>query len=60
MRITRHILVPGWIMIFGLVSLSNPPGGVWTSLALCVVGLVLIPAVLLIGSAGGPRQSPPA
>jgi hypothetical protein len=59
MRITRHILVPGWITAFGLVSLSNPPGGVWASLSMCVVGLVVIPALLLIGSASGPRQSPP-
>jgi hypothetical protein len=59
-RITRHILVPGWIMVFGLVSLSNPPGGVWASLSMCVVGLVVVPALLLIGSASGPRQSPPA
>jgi hypothetical protein len=58
--ITRNILVPGWIMVFGLVSLSNPPGGVWASLSMCVVGLVVIPGLLLIGSASGPRQSPPA
>ena len=60
MTITRHMLVPGWIMIFGFVSLSNPPGGVWASLSMCVVGLVVIPALLLIGLGSGPRQSPPA
>jgi hypothetical protein len=59
-RIARHILVPGWIMIFGLVSLSDPPGGVWASLWMCVVGLVVIPAILLIGRGRGPRQSPRA
>jgi hypothetical protein len=57
--ITRNILVPGWIMIFGLVSLSDPPGGVWASLSMCVVGLVVIPALLLIGSGSGRRRSPP-
>ena len=58
MTITRNILVPGWIMIFGLVSLSDPRG-VWASLSMCVVGLVVIPALLLIGSGSGRRRSPP-
>jgi hypothetical protein len=49
--LTRNVLVPGWILIFGCVLLSAQPLGVPASLLLCVVGLLVIPARMLIPAA---------
>jgi len=51
MGLTRNVLVPAWIMIFGCVLLSAQPLGVPASLLLCVVGLLVIPARVLIPAA---------
>jgi hypothetical protein len=52
--LTRNVLVPGWIMIFGCVLLSAQPLGAPVSLLLCVVGLLVIPARVLIPAAVRP------
>jgi hypothetical protein len=49
--LTRNVLVPGWIMIFGCVLLLAQPLGVPVTLLLCVVGLLVIPARVLIPAA---------
>ena len=49
---TPQVLVPGWILLFGLIAAWAPPLGVAASLSVLVVGIVVVPAVLLIGSAG--------
>jgi hypothetical protein len=49
--LTRNVLVPGWIMIVGCVLLLAQPLGVPMSLLVCVVGLLVIPARLLIPAA---------
>jgi hypothetical protein len=46
--LTRNVLVPGWIVIFGCVLLSVQPLGVLASLLLCAVGLFVIPARVLM------------
>jgi hypothetical protein len=47
-RTTRNVLVPGWIATFGFVALAAPPLGVAASLSLFVVGVVVVPALLMI------------
>ena len=47
-RFISNVLVPGWIMIFGLVALMAPPLGVETSLWLFVVGGGVVPALMLV------------
>ena len=47
-KLTRNVLVPGWIMIFGCVLLSAQPLGLPVSLVLCALGLIVIPARVLI------------
>jgi hypothetical protein len=49
--LTRNVLVPGWIMIFGCVLLIAQPLSVSASLLLCVVGLLVVPARALIPAA---------
>jgi hypothetical protein len=46
--LTRNVLVPGWILVFGCVLLSAQPLSVPVTLLLCVVGLLIIPARALI------------
>ena len=53
-RLTRNVLVPGWIVIFGCALLAAQPLGVGASLLLCVVGLLVIPARVLIPAAARP------
>jgi hypothetical protein len=50
-RFMHNVLVPGWIGMVGVGSLSLPPLGVGASLALFMVGVVVIPALVLIASA---------
>ena len=54
-RFTQKVLIPGWILILGLVFVIAPPMGVATSLSLFIVGVLVVPAFVLIGSA---RESP--
>jgi hypothetical protein len=42
-RFTRNVLMPAWILGFGLVLLVFPPQGVGTNLSLFAVGLVVVP-----------------
>jgi hypothetical protein len=49
--LTRNVLVPVWIMIFGCVLLIAQPLGVSATLLLCVVGLLVVPARVLIPAA---------
>ena len=44
----RNVLVPIWIAGFGLVVLITPVAGVLASLALLLVGVVVIPAIAMI------------
>jgi hypothetical protein len=46
--VRSNVLVPGWITICGVVSLSAPPLGVAASLSLFTVGVLVIPALALI------------
>jgi hypothetical protein len=50
-RFIRNILIPGWIMSFGLVALSAPPLGMAASVSWFLVGVFVIPALALIPSA---------
>ena len=45
---TRDVLVPGWIVSFGFASLTAPPASVVASLALFIVGVVVIPGLVLL------------
>ena len=51
----RRVLVPGWIVAFGLVALSVPPLGAAASLGLFVVGVGVLPAAVSIVGARGWR-----
>ena len=42
------VLIPGWIMTFGVVALCAAPMGVAASLALFVVGVFVVPALALM------------
>ena len=44
----RNVLVPGWIATFGFAALNAPPLGVTASVSLFVLGVVVMPALLLI------------
>jgi len=57
-RLIRELLLPGWIMSFGLVTLSAPPLGVAWSLSLFLVGVVVLPALVLLRTIQ--CDSPPA
>jgi hypothetical protein len=54
-KVTRNVLVPGWIMGVGLVAINAPPQGVAASLSLFLVGVFVIPALVLIVSVAHPR-----
>ena len=56
-KTTRNVLVPGWIVAFGCVSLVAPPFGVAVSVALFLVGVLVIPAIAVRPRAGGWRAS---
>ena len=47
-RVVRDLLLPVWIMGFGLVILSAPPLGVAASLSLFLLGVVVLPALVLV------------
>ena len=49
---TGNVLVPAWIAVFGCVSVAAPPFSVGVSLALLLVGVLVIPAVAVIARAG--------
>jgi hypothetical protein len=59
LQFTRNVLVPGWIMTFGLLFLGAPRQGVAASLALFLVGLIVIPALVLVPIAVRPRSRTP-
>jgi hypothetical protein len=46
-RLVCNVLVPAWILIFGLVSLMAEPHDVATSAGLYLVGVFVIPALML-------------
>ena len=56
-RMTRNLLVPGWITTFGLVALSAPPVGVAASVSLFVVGVAMVPALLMMSSPAGRQRA---
>ena len=47
-RFTQNVLMPAWILGFGLGLLIAPPFGVAGSLSLLVVGIFIVPALVLI------------
>ena len=55
----RHnLLVPGWIMTFGLVAVSVPPLGALESLYLSAVGIFVIPALIIFPLRSASKQAP--
>lgn len=50
-KLTRNVLVPGWIVTVGCVLLASQPLGVPISLLGCVVGLLVVPARALMPAA---------
>ena len=54
-KLVRNTLVPGWILIVGLICLNAPPRGVGASLSMFLAGMGIIPALLLIAHAVRPR-----
>jgi uncharacterized membrane protein len=59
-KFASNVLVPGWIASFGLIAVLAPTTSVSVSLAMLVLGLVVVPASLLIASAGESKLSPAA
>jgi hypothetical protein len=57
LELTRNTLAPGWILVFGLILLAAPPLDVTTSLTLLLMGVVVVPALMVI-PAGGRRRAP--
>jgi hypothetical protein len=47
-RFTQNVLIPAWILAFGLGLLIAPPFDVAGSLSLLVVGILVVPALVLI------------
>jgi hypothetical protein len=47
-RFTHNVLMPCWILGFGLALLVAPPFDVAGSLSLLVVGIFVVPALVLI------------
>ncbi len=47
-RFTQNVLIPAWILGFGLGLLIAPPFDVAASLSLLVVGIFVVPALMLI------------
>ncbi len=58
LRFTRNVLAPGWILVFGFILLAAPPLGVMTSLTLLLIGVVVVPALMVLPAAG--RRRAPA
>ena len=55
----RHnLLVPGWIMTFGLVAVSVPPPGALESLYLFAVGIFVIPALIIFPLRSARKRAP--
>ena len=54
-RFTRNVLVPGWILIFGCVFLTARPLGLVTGLTLLLMGVVVVPALMVVPGRG-PRD----
>ena len=46
-RFTQNVLIPAWILAFGLGLLIAPPFDVAGSLSLLVVGILIVPALML-------------
>ena len=55
LKITRNVLAPGWVLVFGVILLAAPPLGVTTSLALLLIGVIVVPALMVIPAAGRRR-----
>jgi hypothetical protein len=51
-RTTRNVLIPGWIAAFGYGFLVAPPQSVGLSMAMFLVGVLVIPAIAFIPRAG--------
>jgi hypothetical protein len=47
-RFTHNILVPGWIMLVGLIFLNAPPLGAVVSVSVFMAGILVIPALVLV------------
>lgn len=47
-RFTQNVLIPVWILGFGVALLVAPPLDVAASLSLFVVGIFVVPALVLI------------
>jgi hypothetical protein len=59
-RFTQNVLMPAWILVFGLGLLIAPPLDVIGSVSLLVVGIFVVPALVLIPCpAGGMGPLPP-
>jgi hypothetical protein len=48
--LTRNLLVPGWILIFGCLLMSVQPIGAFECVLWCLVGLVAVPALVLLAA----------
>ena len=57
-KLAVSILIPGWIMIFGLAFPQFPTLGVAGSLGLCVLGIVVIPAMASLFRGAAPAVVP--
>lgn len=44
-RFSRNVLMPAWILGFGLLLLVFPPQGIGTTFSLFAVGVVLVPGL---------------
>jgi len=47
-KLVCDVLVPAWILIFGLASLMAPPQSAAISAGLYIMGLFVIPALMLV------------
>jgi hypothetical protein len=59
MKFDNPLLVPAWIMFFGLFWLTAAPLGVAATVGFLFIGVVAVPALMLF-PLGGPRQPTPA
>jgi hypothetical protein len=51
----RTVVVPVWILFFGLVCLFSPPMGLGSSILLLVGGVLVAPVVMILLFAAVPR-----
>jgi len=58
-RMTRNVLIPGWIVGCGGVILVAPPLGVGASMVLFLVAVLVIPAIAFVPRSGD-GYAPPA